>query len=233
MKLGIILAAGALVVGASAFAQLNRSQTGKSSFDTFTEMTGGTNTWSGIWGGSPAWVQQSAVGPQDITISADVELWGMTSLDNSRIYFHKANDQAPPPAYLNGTLYSNRGMFVGVVGRKADGNPATLDELTQSTNYAGGAIPTAEGPAKKVPLDWKGQWTADGGANWSAYKDADNVGDGANGTVHNAYWWLMGNESTREGGYFNFRLKVTPNFPALATAGRYELDPVLVIAPEL
>lgn len=235
MKFGIIIAAGVLVLGTSAFAQLNRTQTNQSSFTTFTEVTGGVNTWSGIWGGHPAWLDSSSNGQQFITISADVELWGSSSLDNSRIYFHKANDQNPGPAILNGTLYSNRGMWVGVVGPPKNGAPALLDKLIQTTNYAGTPVnpPT---PATDVPLTWTGRWTSDNGANWTPWHTFDAFGPGSNNTVQNAYWWRMANslsDPNPAGGYFNFQIQCAPHFAPLQPGGAYELDPVLVMSPEL
>ena len=78
----------------------------------------------------------------------------------------------------------------------------------------------------------------DAGGGWSAWKPAEAIDTaGADGTIPHAVWWLLGNgtpgSSAGAAGAFNYQFRCTPAMSQLQEAGRYELDPTIVISPEL
>jgi hypothetical protein len=76
------------------------------------------------------------------------------------------------------------------------------------------------------------------GSGWSDWKAPESIDSpGADNTIATAVWWLLGNatpgSSGGAAGAFQYEFRCTALMGALQEAGRYELDPVVTVSPEL
>jgi hypothetical protein len=204
---------------------------------TYSEATGGVGTWSGIYDGvgvgqAKGWFNQQKSGDQsNLQIKADVELFCSQTWDSTGVYFHKADINTPPPAVMSGTLTSNHGEWIGLV---VD-DPAKMDmfKIWRADDYRLNPLAVKDNP---ITLVWEMHDSVNAG--WSPWKLPESINSpGADNTIATAVWWLLGNNtpgsSAGAAGAYQYQFQCTAQMAALQEAGRYELEPTIVVSPEL
>jgi hypothetical protein len=76
------------------------------------------------------------------------------------------------------------------------------------------------------------------GSGWSPWKLPGSIGtSGADGTIPTAVWWLLGVDTpgTTAGapGAYTYQFECSVDMAPLQPAGRYNLEPAMVVSPEL
>jgi hypothetical protein len=201
---------------------------------TYSEANGGPGTWSGIYDTTHGWGSETATGNgANLTVSADVELFAIQTWDNTGVYFHKADTSTPPPVVLNGTLTGNHGEWIGLEAKNEHNVSLPINLLSRVANYRLTAVTKGD---YTIPLVWEMRDSVGSGYSaWKAPEATDTMG--ADGTLHAAYWWLLGNGTpgTTAGaaGAYLYQFQCTAQMTQLQQDGRYELDPTIVVSPEL
>lgn len=205
---------------------------------TYSQQTGGAGSWSAIYDGVSAtgkgWKNAVTDGDQsNLKVSADVELFAIQTWDATGVYFHKADMNTPAPVYLNGTMTSNHGEWIGLATDPGVGKTVNIYQLERVADYRGTALTTPDNP---IRLDWR--MADNAGSGWSDWKGAESIDTpGADNTIATAVWWQLGNATpgSHAGapGSFQYSFRCTPAMAPLQEAGRYELDPIVIVMPEL
>ena len=229
----LIVVALALVVSASA-AMAEGLNTGTGSWtSTYSEANGGAGSWNGIYDTTHGWGYQTSSGnTANLTVAADVELFCSQTWANTGVYFHKADATNPPPVLLPGTLTSNHGEWIGLVADAPVG--AGIFNLQRKYNYRLDLV-AVKGDFN-IPLVWEMRDSVNLG--WSPWKAPESIDTaGADGTIPTAVWWQLGNNtpgsSAGQAGAYQYEFQCTAQMSALQQDGRYELDPAVVVSPEL
>jgi hypothetical protein len=155
-------------------------------------------------------------------VTADIEMWMSMNFAATEIYFHIGEDPGPSPEFnrdVNGWLSSNNGQYLFVTKEDQQPPQATITQLDFQHNIFGGSTPANCPP---IPVEW---WLSDSGAM--------RQGTYSTGGNNNQLWgvtWLIDNGTA---GYhpFTIRCKIKPD--RYQPDGYYEMDPVLVVSPEL
>jgi len=232
----LLVVALALVLSASAVWAASGINRGTQSWlTTYSEANGGPGTWSGIYNGvgdGKGWYNQIVTGNQaNLTVAADVELFCSQTWENTGVYFHKADATNPPPVVLPGTMTSNHGEWIGLVADAPVG--AGIFNLERKYDYRLNLVTKGD---FNIPLVWEMRDSV--GSGWSPWKAPEAIDTaGADGTIPTAVWWLLGNNtpgsSGGQAGAYQYEFQCTAQMSQLQQDGRYELDPAVVVSPEL
>lgn len=196
----------------------------------------GSGSWSGVYGDG-GWAAEVSGGDSEVEIEADVEMYASTTTSNNKIYFHLGNVDAATSgdltAYIDGTLVSNNGQYVGISflgqGKTSDDFETDNGDLTgvitggmQSDRHSYGT--QNEAMDVKFLMKWNGT-----GGNSGGFVAPSNFGAGAHGTITKALWWKV---TSGAGSYtLQWQVRLLPD--DYQADGDYYIDPVVVTAPVL
>lgn len=237
MKFGIIIAAGALVLGTSAFAQT--SHTGPDNgfgYDNTNSVSkaGSWSTSSAVYR-VPAYAWFGGTGGGEapgFTVTADVEMWMNMSLDATALYYHIGRDPGANPTMTStiyGALASNNGQWLFITKPGGHATAAQLGVLDY-TNDMFGDGPTStralQNP-RTIPVSWSVVSTTTG----SDVPAADLAwSNGGNAGALSGLTWLADGGTT---GLHTFKINCTIAPDRYQQDGHYEMDPIVVTTPEL
>lgn len=198
----------------------------------------GLDTWSGVYASGQGWLTESSQGDFALKVEADVEMYCSETISDHKIYFHLGNiynaTTADKTAYVNGTLASNNGQYVGISFEHTNKTIADFEEV-------GGALTGRIINAMKADHDtWRTNvfpqymdveillWYNGYSTQWET---PSNFGAGSHGTQQNVLWWYPPNNGNPGSYSFKWRIKLLPE--ANQPDGDYYLDPVMVVTPVL
>jgi hypothetical protein len=191
------------------------------------------------------WVNcgQNFVAEQNpLKVVCDIEMYAREHLDATDIYFHIGDGENVTlmQATVHGWFKSNNGQFIGItkdnVWTQNDGpkyvNPAYNNkaaELKFKTDGLGRTTVTPNNNNDPIPLkiyfrDVSMVWRLVSGAPGS--NDVWDAGTGGNW----GYYWLV-DEGRPSFQQYDFLFEISPKYHQ--GDGRYELDPVVTLAPAL
>jgi len=194
----------------------------------------GNATWFGIYKWGEGWICQQSTGDDNgILIEADIEMFCSNSIQNHKIYFHFGDISNATPAdktaYVQGTMTSNNGQWIGLYMPDKDDNSFEKDANNEFTGRikdamvgridCGGRDISTEKFDVKITLSWG-----------SGYQPPDSFGPGAHGSYTDVLWWKVNNGVP---GSYNLMWKIELEPDILQADGNYEFDPTLVVAPVL
>ena len=198
----------------------------------------GSGSWSGVYSwDSNAWVEVTSDGDEQIEIECDIEMYCECTTSNNKVYFHLGNpyaaSEADKTAYVNGTMNTNNGQWIGI---SFAGTDKTVDDF--ETDLAGdftgrilggmvGSLDIRGADISDQSFDLVVTMTWDAGANWHV---PGSYGDGAHSTITDTLWWLV---NAGAPGQYTIQWKFVLEPPADQPDGNYELDPMVVVAPVL
>ena len=207
--------------------------------------TGPTTPWPFIWGTAGSFVQYESsydadgyiynpvtytwdhgteTGKSFMTVTCDIEMYMSMHLDATDIYFHIADDRTSMSAYVNGWLASNNGQWLFVdseLGNKE------LNKLAFVADAWGRdlAYHTANGlTVNDIPAEWFLKEPGDPDWRLGAASTSGN-----NGQLHGITWLLSDGQPCTHP--FVIKIRITPEFHQ--PDGRYEMDPLVTVAPVL
>ena len=196
---------------------------------------GGTHTDSAVYSwDSNAWVESTDNGIDgNLDIECDIEMFVSESITDPKIYFHFGNPYAltesDRTAYVNGTMTSNHGEYVGVTFNGAV-KSATSFEMSGS-DFTGRIFDAMVGTIDNHNTAVNDSFDMEILMSWGAgYRVPDEYGDGAHSTIHDSLWWLVNDGAP---GAYNLTWKITMLPEAHQKDGNYQLDPTIVVAPVL
>jgi len=201
----------------------------------------GAGSYTGVYG-SNGWIDIADSGDSSLEVEADIEMFYTESWQNNKIYFHLGNIYTATAgdltAFVNGTMTTNNGMYIGVSFDGANKDISSFEKDTAG-NFTGKIIggmvsdrhvyglQKINGVVAQQTMDLE-ILLADG--TGTGYMVPVTYGDGAHNTVHDTLWWLPG--AGAPGSYnLQYRVKLLP--VAHQPDGDYYLDPMIVSAPEL
>ena len=215
---------------------------------TFTSISfaqlGPTTPWPFIWGtagtyveyaspydatgyiydpSSYSWEHGTETGKSYMTVTADIEMYMDMHLDATDIYFHIADDGTQYSAVIHGELCSNNGQWL-FVSSELDTKDLTklvfMEDIfgrdRQWYTNNGRTLPN------DIPVEW---WLKDEcDTDWreGAYSQGGNAGQ-----LWGVTWLLCNGEQCCH----PFRIKVIIKPEFHQPDGRYEMDPLVTVAP--
>lgn len=231
MKLGIIIAAGALALGTSAFAQLAAPPGGwAQDRNSYATASGESWTYGALYDadfagpGKGAFINPSSTYGQDgFTVTADVEMWMSMYTAATNIYFHIGGDLGDNPSLtqtVNGWLSSNNGQYIFVTKPSGQVSEGDIQLLKFKHDVRDRTDPSFGGP--DIPVVWTA--TDSTGTIPLTYSDKGNGGQ-----LTGMTWLLNGGDT----GYHWFKINCTITPQRYQKDGHYEMDPLLVATPLL
>lgn len=188
------------------------------------------STFSGIYD-TDGWAVPQSTGPDAIHIAADIEMWVATSLDANNIYFHFGDTRgASESQIVDANVQCNNGMWLGISFPGGDlGKLYNKDHATNPTTCEGFILEGTEdvmgrdisGETLPVRIQMKDN---------DPWRYCEAVNDSPAAAPVWAIWWLVNNGDP---GNHNYQFKFTANPTSYHADGHYELDPAIVLAPEL
>ena len=193
-------------------------------------------TWSAVYR-KDGWLEESKTGDNHLDVECDIELSCAASFSNNNVQFHIGNVSNLAPAertaYVDGTITSNNGMYVGLSFAGTD-KTATDVVTDASGNYTGeirnAMVNATDGPGRESSGDEfnvKLLLSSDGGGTWTR---PVKYGPGASGTSANTLWWSVG-EGAAGTHDVKWSIELLPG--SEQADGNYKFDPAVVMAPVL
>jgi len=197
----------------------------------------GYGEWSAVysWDGN-AWVEETSDGDEQIEIECDIEMYCECTTSNNKIYFHIGNpydaSADDKTAYVDGTMNTNNGQWVGISFSGTDKDETDFQKDTEGNftgRIRGGMVGSVDIGGRDISTESfdvivKLSWD---GANWHV---PDSYGDGAHATITDTLWWLVADGAP---GQYTLQWEFVLDPPADQPDGNYELDPTIVAAPVL
>jgi len=192
--------------------------------------TSGQGNWQGWWDNDDSrWVPVGVGGDTGLVVEAYVELYASQTQQTTAVFHWGQPPFAAMNAVLAGNMVSNHPCWVGI--RKdgwVQGNQDKASKLHQVAAFGGTGPKPNDGPY--APL---GDDTADIPLTWLM-----NV----NGGAYAAMQWTGGTNQSNWGWYsagrvpvgansYNFLIQATP--AAYQADGKYEIDPDVIVVPDL
>lgn len=162
------------------------------------------------------WVGGSETGKAYFTVTCDIEMYMSMHFDASDIYFHIADDRTSMSAYVNGWISSNNGQYLFV---SSELDTKDLAHLKFVENIFG----TPQTGVADIPVEWWLTDETDGGV----YREGTYSTGGNNGNLHGITWLIAQGQPCTH--YFTIRVDIKPAFHQ--PDGRYEMDPLVTVAP--
>ncbi|MBD3288686.1 hypothetical protein GF337_07790 [candidate division KSB1 bacterium] len=171
------------------------------------------------------WEDGSETNDGLITITCDIEMYMSMHLDATDVYFHIADDRTTMNAYINGWLASNNGQWLFV---SSDQGNKDLDNLTFIEDIFGRDVAWHTANSRTVPSDIPIEWylKEPTDADWRPGTPSTS---GNNDQLWGYTWLLANGEPCTH--HFTIKIKIMPAFHQ--PDGRYEMDPLVTVAPTL
>lgn len=237
MKFGIIIAAGVLALGASAFAQLvpgaPANGWGKD-ISNYAVATGGPWALNNVVYVVPAygWSSDPSGGSEfpGFTVTADIEMWASFALTNQAIYFHIGQNPGANPsmtASIGGSMVSNHGQWLTITTPGNKPTKAKLDNLEWVNNPQGQTRDAGNQPSAGIPANIPVTWAVVSGTSGP---QALAYSGGGNDDKLWGYAWLADGGTA---GAHSFAISCTITPAQYQPDGHYQMDPIIVASPEL
>lgn len=172
-----------------------------------------------------SWEHGTETGKSYMTVTADIEMYMSMNLDATDIYFHIADDGQEFEATVHGELCSNNGQWLFV---SSELNTKDLTKLFFVQDIFGrtAAWYTANGRPvpNPIPVEWYLKDECDADFRLGQYSQGGNAGQ---------LWgvtWLLCN-GVQCCHPFDIKIIIRPEFHQ--PDGRYEMDPLVTVAPVL
>jgi hypothetical protein len=171
------------------------------------------------------WEHGTEAGKSYMTVTADIEMYMSMNLDATDIYFHIANDGLQFEAVVHGELCSNNGQWL-FVSSELDTKDLTKLFFVQDIFGRDEAWYVANGRPvpNPIPVEWWLKDELDADFRLGTYSQGGNAGQ---------LWgvtWLLAN-GTQCCHPFDIKVIINPEFHQ--PDGRYEMDPLVTVAPVL
>ena len=174
---------------------------------------------------SYSWEHGTETGKSWMTVTADIEMYLSMSLDATDVYFHIATDGTQFEAEINGELCSNNGQWL-FVSSELDTKDLTKLFFIQDIFGRDEAWYIANGRTvpNPIPVEWYLKDECDADFRLGQYSQGGNAGQ-----LWGVTWLLCNGEPCCHP--FIIKIVIKPEFHQ--PDGRYEMDPLVTVAPVL
>ncbi len=174
---------------------------------------------------SYSWEHGTESGKSYMTVTADIEMYMSMELDATDIYFHIADDGTEFEALVHGELCSNNGQYL-FVSSELDTKDLTKLFFVQDIFGRTRAWYTANGRPmpNDIPVEWYLKDECDADFRLGTYSQGGNAGQ-----LYGITWLLCNGLQCCHP--FDIKIIIRPEFHQ--PDGRYEMDPLVTVAPVL